>query len=96
MGMRDIHILVSERPLITVDPGLYRAVGLEPKDAQIVVVKSPNLFRAAYEPIAHEIIVVDAPGLASPHIRSLPFRRLQRPCYPFDEDWEGAPTEGPP
>jgi len=79
-----------------VDPENYRAVGLEPTEAQIVVVKSPNLFRAAYEPIAHEIIVVNAPGLASPDIRNLPFRHLPRPFYPFDEEWEGpyAPNAG--
>ncbi|HUV06204.1 MAG TPA: M81 family metallopeptidase [Spirochaetia bacterium] len=94
LRVRNIHILVSERPLITVDPEVYRAVGLEPNEAQIVVVKSPNLFRAAYEPIAHEIIVVDAPGLASPNIRTLPFKRLTRPCYPFDEDWKGSPGAG--
>jgi len=87
-----IAILVSDHPQITVDPEIYRAVGLEPTEAQIVVVKSPNLFRAAYEPIAHEIIVVNAPGLASPDIGSLPFRNLPRPFYPFDRDWDGAPA----
>jgi microcystin degradation protein MlrC len=91
LRVRNTHILVSERPMWTVDPGLYRAVDLEPTDAQIVIVKSPNLFRAAYGPIAHDIIVVDAPGLASPNLRILPFRRLPRPFYPFDEDWPGAP-----
>ena len=56
-----------------------------------MVVKSPNLFRAAYEPVAHEIIVVDAPGLASPNIRRMPFKNLPRPFYPWDGDWPGAP-----
>jgi microcystin degradation protein MlrC len=91
LHVRDMHILVSERPLWTVDPGLYRAVGLEPTEAQIVVVKSPNMFRAAYGPIAHEIMVIDAPGLASPKAEILPFERLPRPFYPFDQDWPGAP-----
>jgi microcystin degradation protein MlrC len=91
LRVRDIHILVSERPVWTVDPAMYRAVDLEPTQAQIVVVKSPNMFRAAYEPIAHDIMVVDTPGLASGNFRSLPFARLPRPFYPFDEDWRGAP-----
>jgi microcystin degradation protein MlrC len=91
LRVRDIHILVSERPVWTVDPVMYRAVDLEPTQAQIVVVKSPNMFRAAYEPIAHAIMVVDTPGLASANFRSLPFTRLPRPFYPFDEDWPGAP-----
>jgi hypothetical protein len=87
----DIHILVSERPVWTVDPALHRAVGLEPTQAQIVVVRSPNMFRAAYEPIAHAIMVVDTPGLASSNFGSLPFTRLPRPFYPLDEHWPGAP-----
>jgi microcystin degradation protein MlrC len=93
LRVRDIHIVVSAQPTWTVDPAMYRAVGLEPSEAQIVVVKSPNLFRAAYRPIAHEIIVVDAPGLATANLRSLPFRRLPRPFYPFDETWDGAPWD---
>jgi microcystin degradation protein MlrC len=91
LGIGGIRILVSRRPLVTVDPELFRTVGLEPLEAQIVVVKSPNLFKAAYGPIAHEIIMVDSPGLATSKIKSLPFERIPRPFYPFDEDWEGAP-----
>jgi microcystin degradation protein MlrC len=87
----DTHILVSGQALWTIDPALYRAVGLEPAEAQIVVVKSPATFRAAYGPIAHEMIVVDAPGLSTPNLRRLPYTRLPRPFYPFDEDWPGAP-----
>lgn len=87
----DIHILVSERPAWTVDPEMYRCVDLEPAEAQIVVVKSPNQFRAGYEALAHEIIVVDAPGCASANLRTLPFQRLPRPFYPFDEEWPDAP-----
>lgn len=86
-----ISIVVTERPTWTVDPGMYRAVGLEPDEAQVVVVKSPNMFRAAYAEMAHEIIVVDTPGVASSNLLSLPFTRLPRPCYPFDKDWAGAP-----
>jgi microcystin degradation protein MlrC len=93
LRVRDIFILASQRPTWTVDPEMYRSVGLEPTEAQIVVVKSPNQFRAGYEPIAHEILVVDAPGRASANLRNLPFQRLSRPFYPFDEDWPGAPFE---
>jgi len=80
-----IMLVVMERPVIQWDPELYRSVGLEPRDAQIVVVKSPAAFRAAYEPLAAEVVVIDAPGVCSPNLRSLPFRRARRPIYPLDE-----------
>jgi microcystin degradation protein MlrC len=80
-----IFLVVAERPVIQWDPEFYRSVGLEPADAQIVVVKSPSAFRAAYEPIAADIVVVDAPGVCSPNLRSLPFKKVRRPLYPLDD-----------
>jgi microcystin degradation protein MlrC len=81
-----VHILVAERPVMTVDPELYRSHGLDPLQMKIVVVKSPNGFRAAYEPIAKKIFVVDTPGVSSANFAALPFHRIPRPMYPFDRD----------
>lgn len=86
-----VALVVMERPVIQWDPQLYRSVGLEPRRAQVVVVKSPAAFRAAYGPLAAEIHVLDAPGVCSPNLRSLPFRRCRRPIYPLDEDAVYAP-----
>ncbi|HJZ49406.1 MAG TPA: MlrC C-terminal domain-containing protein [Roseiflexaceae bacterium] len=80
-----IALVVMERPVIQWDPELYRSVGLEPCDARIVIVKSPAAFRAAYEPLAAEIAVIDAPGVCSPNLRALPFIHARRPIYPLDE-----------
>ena len=87
-----IDLVVMERACRQWDPELYRSVGLEPRDAQIVVAKSPAAFRAAYEPLAAEILIVDAPGVCSPDLRSFPFQRVRRPLYPLDEfeDWRAA------
>ena len=84
-----IQVVVMERPVIQWDPELYRSVGLEPRDARIVVVKSPAAFRAAYAPLAAEIMILDAAGVCSPNLRSFPFVRVRRPLYPLDEfeDW---------
>lgn len=89
-----VHIVVMERACIQWDPELYRSVGLEPADAQIVIVKSPAGFRAAYAPFAAEIRVLDAPGVCSPNLASLPYTRIPRPMWPFDpiEDWRAPGT----
>jgi microcystin degradation protein MlrC len=73
-----------ERPVTQWDPELYRSLGEEPTDARIVQVKSPTAFRAAYEGIADEIIIIQSPGVSSPDLSSLPWRRLPRPIYPLD------------
>jgi microcystin degradation protein MlrC len=80
-----IALVVMERAVIQWDPELYRSLGLEPSDAQIVIVKSPAAFRAAYEPLAAEVAVIDAPGVCSPNLRALPFTRARRPIFPLDE-----------
>ena len=87
-----IFLVVSERPVYQWDPEFYRSLGLEPSDAQIVVVKSPSAFRAAYGPIAADIIVVDAPGVCSSNLQSLAFRRVSHPLYPLDDfdEWRKA------
>jgi len=71
---------------------MYRAVGLEPTEAKIVVVKSHIQFRAGYDDIAKEIILLDSPGMSSDHLESLPFKRISRPLYPFDRDLTFEPS----
>jgi microcystin degradation protein MlrC len=81
-----VHILIAERPTMTVDPELFRSHGIDPVYCKIVVVKSPNGFRAAYEPIARAMFVIDTPGVSTADLKSLPFKRVPRPIYPLDRD----------
>ena len=80
----EVRILAAERSVMTVDPELYRSHGIEPCRMKIVAVKSPNGFRAEYEPIAKAVIMVDTPGVSTANLRSLPFRRVPRPIWPLD------------
>jgi microcystin degradation protein MlrC len=79
-----IRLLVAERSAMTVDPELFRSHGIEPERMRIVVVKSPNGFRAAYAQIAKKAILVDTPGVSTPKLKALPYRRVPRPLYPLD------------
>ena len=81
-----VQILMAEKSAMTVDPALFRSHGIDPLYCQIVVVKSPNGFRAAYEPIAKAIFMVDTPGVSTANLKTLPFRRVPRPLYPLDLD----------
>lgn len=80
-----ISLVITEHPVITSDPSLYRAVGLDPTAAKIVVVKSPAQFRAAYQPIARAIISLDSEGHSPPNLHRLQWRRRPRPCFPFED-----------
>ena len=78
-------ILISLR-WQTLDPEMLRFVGIEPTEEKIVVVKSTIHYRAAFEPIAREIVEVDAPGLSSSNLVRFDFKRIRRPIFPLDPD----------
>ena len=61
-GGPTIYAVVMEKAVATYDPALYRSVGLEPSEAQIVVLKTPTNHRWTYRDIARSTIYVDAPA----------------------------------
>ncbi len=81
-----LHVVVHEQPTLTNDPALYRSLGLEPADAQAIVVKHPIGWRVGLGEMAAEALYVDLPGASSPRLARLPFRRVPRPMYPLDDD----------
>jgi microcystin degradation protein MlrC len=76
------------------DPVFLEHLGLDPRGARVVVVKSRGHFRAGFDEVAppERILEVDGPGLTSPVLSRFAFRRLPRPAYPLDEDaeWRAA------
>ncbi|UVI33367.1 M81 family metallopeptidase [Paenibacillus spongiae] len=85
-----LSVLLQERAIFTGDPSMYRSVGLEPMKADFVMVKSANQFRAQYERLSSKIFILDTPGSSSAKLLDMPFRRIARPMYPFDDhfDWQ--------
>ena len=81
---KGIHLVVMSQPVIQWDPELYRSQGLDPATAKLIAVKSPAAFRAAYEPFAEKVLVLDAPGVCSPNLKTFPWKRINRPIYPLD------------
>lgn len=88
-----IHLVVMEHAVSQWDPELYRSLGEEPDDARMVQVKSPMAFRAAYEDIADEVMIISAPGAASPDLVSLPWKQVTRPIFPLDPGVDRQPPE---
>lgn len=73
------------------DQAMYRFVGIEPTERNILVNKSSVHFRADFAPIAEEILVCAAPGPMIADPADLPWRRL-RPgirINPLGPVWQG-------
>jgi microcystin degradation protein MlrC len=64
---------------------VFTQLGVDPTQRKIVVVKSSQHFRAAFEPIAAQVIMVDAPGVVARDITTLPYRKIKRPKWPLPE-----------
>ena len=72
-----VSIAVTSKRLQAYDQAGFRHVGIEPSRQKILALKSTCHYRAEFEPIAEEVIVVLAPGyyLADPAL--YPYRRLR-------------------
>ena len=72
-----VRVVVVSRKMQAHDQEIFRFVGIEPAEQSIVAVKSSVHFRAHFQPIASEVIVVTAPGpvVADPAV--LPFANLR-------------------
>jgi microcystin degradation protein MlrC len=62
LAIGGVNIVVASRRMQANDQQIFRHLGVEPKDQKILVLKSSVHFRADFEPIAEEILVVLAPG----------------------------------
>ena len=71
LDVDDVKVILITHRWQTLDPEMIRFVGIDPLEEKILVVKSTIHYRAAFEPIAKEIIEVDAPGLSSSNLDAL-------------------------
>ena len=82
---QNIFLVITSLRAATYDPEQFISLGISAKDMKIIVVKSPNTFRAKYEPFAKEIIMLDTLGACSSNLLGLPFKNIKRPMYPWDQ-----------
>jgi microcystin degradation protein MlrC len=72
-----VQVIVVSRKMQAHDQALFRHIGVEPAEQKILALKSSVHFRADFQPIAQEVIVVAAPGPVLADPSSLPFSSLR-------------------
>jgi microcystin degradation protein MlrC len=77
-------ILITNNGQAT-DLGQFTSLGIDPTRYPTVAVKSMQHFRAAFEPIAREVILVDTGALCSASLPAELYKNVRRPLWPFDE-----------
>ena len=77
IGIGPVKVVVVSRKMQAHDQALFRHIGIEPAGERILALKSSVHFRADFQPIAREVIVVAAPGPVLADPSGFPFRHLR-------------------
>jgi len=94
----EIEILVTTHAQQLLDLQQFRSFGIDPAAKRVIALKSMQHFRADFEPIAGRVIVCDSGALCTTDYRRLDYRRVRRPIFPLDTEYDDPglrmPVEG--
>ena len=83
---RVARLVITERTQEPFDIGVFTSVGEDPRRVRYLLLKSRMYCRPVFEPFARGLVECDGHGVTSSDYNVFPFRRVQRPVYPLDED----------
>ena len=84
-------VLTSRRmPPLSIEQLL--SLGIHPERKALLIVKGVVAPRAAYEPVAGEIMLVDTPGVTGNNPRQFTYARRRRPLFPLEMDAAYGPS----
>ena len=72
-----VRVVVSTKKIQAMDQEPFLHLGVEPRAERIVALKSSVHFRAHFEPIAEDVLMVESPGAMIVDPVKLPFKRLR-------------------
>jgi microcystin degradation protein MlrC len=64
--------------------GQLTSLGIDPRAVRMVVVKAAVAYKAAYAPVAAEIVEADTPGVTAVNPARFTYRHIPRPMFPLD------------
>lgn len=85
-----VEVLVTSHAETPIDLNVFRSHGIEPTERRVIGLKGKGHFRAAFEPIASNILLVEGPGITGSDLSRLKFTKIQRPIWPLDPATEWA------
>ena len=86
-----VDLVVSNRRCEPLDLGYFTHLGIELRDYRNILLKSRQHYRACFEPLVSETILVSGPGICASDPAVFRYERLSRPIYPLDAGAEFVP-----
>jgi microcystin degradation protein MlrC len=71
-----IFVSLTTNPATAIDTDCFTQFGLKPEDFPIIVLRSKTHFRAVYQPLAEDILIVDTPDWGPADLTTLPYRHV--------------------
>jgi len=84
-----VEIILNSVRSQAFSPDLFSNLGIDPSARRILIVKSTNHFRAAFAPIAAEILYASIDGLYPSNPLTNGYSKLSRPVWPIVENPHG-------
>ncbi len=84
-------VVVFSRTLSLFDRAMYYSNGLNPRDFDLIVVKSPHTEYQMYDAWVEKNFNVDLPGATSANLPTLGHTICARPIFPLDADVSFTP-----
>lgn len=92
-----VGVAVTTKRMQALDQAPFRHLGIEPAEQKILALKSTVHFRGDFQPIAEEVLVVEAPGDHLCDSSKYPYRRLRQGIrlVPLGPDSRAPSVTGP-
>jgi microcystin degradation protein MlrC len=84
LRVRGIDIVLNSIRQQTFSTNPFTDLGIDLRARALVVVKSSQHFRTAFDPIAAATVYCNAPGSLNLDLSTLPYQLIQRPIWPLD------------
>ncbi len=81
-----IEILISEHRHEPYDLGVFTHAGIDPTRKAYILLKTRQHFRAGFEPIMRDVVMISGPGICSSDYELFPWKNVRRPIYPLDPE----------
>ena len=85
LAVGGVEVVLAANRFQVTDPQHFLAAGIDPRAKSIIGLKSSQHFRAAYQAIAAEVLLVNSGALTNPDYRMFTYRKLRRPIWPLDD-----------
>jgi microcystin degradation protein MlrC len=89
LDLGEVQLVASTQPPLSAHPRFFRALGCDPRKADLILQKSFFQYRILYAGISHHHVPVASPGPTDLHAAAR--RSLPEPTFPAHEvaDWRG-------